>query len=520
MIVARLARACQTEIMVESALRQLRVSRYRTVLEQKIRERRMTLEEFAEYAETFARERGEPGTLSVRHLKRLMAGKGPNGRPLGPLRPATARLLERIFEISADELLGRPGEQPHTGDRERGDTDEAKRLVIDRGLSMSKTDLTDRQMRRSRVGRSRVADALAEYYRADDQLYQVRSAGSVVRTSVCTRADWLDLSCPPAGVHLELAHDAGEPEPSDTEAAAERLAEANALHVRLVEAPLYRLLDVEVNRGSVSGVVGLTSFLNYALSADLLEAELVDHLTANGPTQRDSLPMRDRHLPDLEAVHELNGRLCAGGVLALCAIARPADPYRGPADYALLVQERSDQVVNAARRLSVIPKGFHQPLVDASGETSIGATLLREMEEELFGRGDVDGTAGPHRAAAPMHPSRLSEPMRWLTDGPDRLRMECTGFGFNLVSGNYEFASLIVIEDDEFWARYGGQVEANWETGGMRIYSSLDKELVTQLISDESWCNEGLFAFLQGVRRLREIGGRRVDLPAVEVLRG
>nr|WP_231961098.1 transcriptional regulator [Amycolatopsis thermoflava] len=504
--------------MVESALRQLRVPRYRTVLEQKIRERRMTLEEFAEFAETFARERGEPGTLSVRHLKRLIAGKGPNGRPLGPLRPATARLLERIFEVGADELLGRPGDQPHTGDRERGDTDEAKRLVIERGLSMSKTDLADRQVQRSRVGRSRVADALAKYYRADDELYQVRSAGSVVRTSVCTRADWLDLSCPPAGVRLQLAHDAGEPEPSETEAAARRLAEATALQVRLVDAPLYRLLDVEVNRGSVSGAVGLTSFMNYALSADLLEAELVDHLGAGGPTDRGSLPMRDRHLPDLEAVHELNGRLCAGGVLALCAIARPADPHRGPADYALLVQERSDQVVNAARRLSVIPKGFHQPLVDASGETSIGATLLREMEEELFGRGDVDGTAGPHRAVAPMHPSRLSEPMRWLTEGPDRLRMECTGFGFNLVSGNYEFASLIVIEDEEFWARYGGQVEANWETGGMRIYSSLDKELVTQLISDESWCNEGLFAFLQGVRRLCEIGGKRVDLPAVEVL--
>ncbi|GHE80104.1 hypothetical protein GCM10017786_07680 [Amycolatopsis deserti] len=505
--------------MVESALRQLRVPRYRTVLEQKIRERRMTLEEFAEYAETFARERGEPGTLSVRHLKRLMAGKGPNGRPLGPLRPATARLLERIFEVSADELLGKPGDQPAGGDRGRGDADDVERSCAE--YSFGVTGIADRQVRRSRVGRSRIADALAEYYRADDELYEVRSAGSVVRTSICTRADWLELLCPiPAGVQLQLAHDAGELEPSDAEAAAERLAEAKALYVRLVDAPLYRLLDVEVNRGSVSGVVGLTSFMNYALSADLLEAELADLVAGDGPIKRGSLPLRDRHLPDLRAVHELSTRLCAGGVLALCAIARPADPYRGPADYALLVQERSDQVVNAARRLSVIPKGFHQPLVDASGETSIGATLLREMEEELFGRGDVDGTAGPHRAAAPMHLSRLSGPMRWLTERPDRLRMECTGFGFNLVSGNYEFASLIVIEDEEFWTRYGGQVEANWETGGMRIYSSRDQELITQLISDESWCNEGLFAFLQGVRRLREIGGKRVDLPAVEVLGG
>ena len=55
--------------------------------------------------------------------------------------------------------------------------------------------------------------------------------------------------------------------------------------------------------------------------------------------------------------------------------------------------------------------------------------------------------------------------------------MECTGFGVNLVSGNYEFASLVVIEDEEFWPRYGGDVEANWESAGLRLYSSLDRQL-------------------------------------------
>lgn len=49
------------------------------------------------------------------------------------------------------------------------------------------------------------------------------------------------------------------------------------------------------------------------------------------------LPLRGRYLPDLKAVRELPDRLCAGGVLTLCAIARSADPYRGEPDYALLV---------------------------------------------------------------------------------------------------------------------------------------------------------------------------------------
>ncbi|MEU5262441.1 NUDIX domain-containing protein [Amycolatopsis sp. NPDC021455] len=77
----------------------------RTLLEQLIWERRQTFEEFAEFAEKFAREHDEPGTLSVRHLGRLVAGAHPDGRPLGAVRPATARLLERIFGLSIDELL-------------------------------------------------------------------------------------------------------------------------------------------------------------------------------------------------------------------------------------------------------------------------------------------------------------------------------------------------------------------------------------------------------------------------------
>jgi tetratricopeptide (TPR) repeat protein len=80
----------------------------RTVLEQKIRERRQTLEEFVDYVEKFRRDHNEPGTLSLRHLERLIAGHRGDGRPLGPLRPATARLLEHIFGLSVAKLLAPP----------------------------------------------------------------------------------------------------------------------------------------------------------------------------------------------------------------------------------------------------------------------------------------------------------------------------------------------------------------------------------------------------------------------------
>jgi 8-oxo-dGTP pyrophosphatase MutT (NUDIX family) len=80
----------------------------RTMLEQQVRARRQTFEEFVEFAERFARDHGEAGTLSVRHLQRLAAGRRPDGGRLGPVRPATARLLERIFGVSLDVLLSPP----------------------------------------------------------------------------------------------------------------------------------------------------------------------------------------------------------------------------------------------------------------------------------------------------------------------------------------------------------------------------------------------------------------------------
>ena len=175
-------------------------------------------------------------------------------------------------------------------------------------------------------------------------------------------------------------------------------------------------------------------------------------------------------------------------------------------------------MLNAARRLAVIPKSFHGPLVDFAEDAPVYRSIEREMEEELFGREDVDSVLGDSRQADPMHRSRLSEPMGWLADHLDdgSWRMECTGFGFNLLTGNYEFASLIVVHDDSWWTSHGGHIEANWESTGLRRYSTLDRDALTALVLDPAWSNEGLFALLQGLRRLAEIGGDRTDLPAID----
>jgi hypothetical protein len=401
-------------------------------------------------------------------------------------------------------------------------TGEARSRTARRLSRLDRMSVTTQALHRGTVSRHAIATALASYYSVAP--YQAVAAGGSVRTSILTHPDWLDLRLPLGQGNDRLVLDAmAKPDPialdeAGAQAAVDRLADAIQSDTRVVNTPLYRLRQLDVRPGSLTGVVALSDFTSYAMTMDLLETELSDVLAAGRPVRPGALPLRDRYLPTTEAVEQLDQRLCAGGALALLAAARPGSrSHPGQPDYLLLIQERSGRVLNAARRLAVIPKSFHEPLVDFSDDAQLSATLERELEEELFGRAEVDSTSGRLPRADPLHLTRLSEPMRWLMENTAAWRVECTGFGLNLVSGNYEFACLIVIEDESWWARYGGHIEANWETEGLRRYSTLDRELIGTLIHDPAWSNEGLFAFLQGLRRLAELNPERVNVPTIEL---
>ncbi|GIH91171.1 helix-turn-helix domain-containing protein [Planobispora siamensis] len=403
----------------------------------------------------------------------------------------------------------------------------SRRKVASHLVGLDPRTLSDRAQVRGRISLGQVAHALASYYGAavsDEGLlpYRIREQDALITTSIVTHHNWI-------GLNFLLGAEEGDftltemtsPQvPMDqlcSDAAVACLAESLIAGRRIVNTPLYRMTKVDISPGRLSAGFGITQFVHYALSMDLLERELLDALADGRPIHTGALPLRDRYLPDLKTVAHPSERLCAGGSLALCAIARPASrARRGRPDYVILVQERSGNVLNSAQKLAVIPKAFHEPLVDFGEDVSILATIEREMEEELFGRDDVDSTHGDQLHADPMHASRLSEPMMWLTEHPEHWRVESTGFGFNLVSGNYEFPALIVIEDEEWWGRFGGHIAANWECSGMRRYSTLDAGLIRSLLHDPAWSNEGLFALSEGLRRLAEIGGPRVNLPSIE----
>lgn len=380
---------------------------------------------------------------------------------------------------------------------------------------------------RTQVARSSVAASINAIYRSprgQHHLYVGRCGTTTAATSILTSPEWTELTVPLGTGHDSLitARDPSMPvlilDETAAAAAVRRIAESINLRTRIFDAALYCLTHIDISQHGISGQLRLANFADYALTFDLLENELVDAIiSADGEVRWSQLPLRRHYLGSVEQAVGLHHRLCAGGPLALLAIARPATRGHGP-DYAIVVQQRSAQVLNGVGRLAVIPKAFHQPLFDFSDDAQLSVTLERELEEELLGRDELQPARGPAKHLVPLHHTQLSQPMRWLVEraGSDAWRTECTGFGLNLVNGNYEFASLITIEDDDWWTSFGGQLITNWEAEGIRIYSSLDTDGIPQLVNDGRWSDEGIFAFLQGIRRLAQTGGQRVNLPPTE----
>ncbi|WP_141823317.1 transcriptional regulator [Humibacillus xanthopallidus] len=435
--------------------------------------------------------------------------------------PATARVIHGPDDVSdrlsaarhlhtsltfLDELSGAvPGTafaavaNPSSGTMGRGIPPPAVHVLVDRGS---------------------VARLLSSYYASSDgqaaQLEIVTARERLGTTLVAPARQVAALggshSYAAAFTYIQRAEPAmpaGTPEL--LAAAHQRLQRCLVGGTRFSDQATYRLVDAHLGPDGIRAGFSPSSFAKYGLTWDLLEGEALDAVASGNY----ALPLRDQLLPTLSSVLEPAGRLCFGGAVALSAFARPAAAGREP-DYVLLVQERSPRVINANGRLAVIPKCFHQPTNEPRAEVDIATTIRRELEEELFGRQEVDSSAGSHAVADLLHPSRMTKPMRWLL-AESALDVQLTGFAYNLLTGSFEFPALVAVHDERFWTRFGGRVAANWESSGLMRFSSLDTEGLEHLIHDPRWSDEGLVALALGLKRLALISPERVRLPAFEI---
>jgi hypothetical protein len=508
-----------------------------TLLRALVRERRLTVQEALDLLERRAEQMNERSyALSDRQFRRWLSG---DVTSLEGVRPANTRVAEAEFGWPIGALLDRD-QRTHDGlfpplepeaDREPLRTSEfiswvaahsalsyeaAYKAVSEGADKLISTSPATRSVRdhvHSQLGRDQIAGMVADYYGEPAAFYRARVGERVVRLSILTNSDWVDLgirlggdaeSCPPAG----RADATIRLNDLQAQAALERLAVVEVTGTVVVNSVLYSLSEIQTGDGRLVAQFGRTEFAVYALTNDLLETELREAAQDEGSGR--TTPLRDAWLPTLSAGTAFGERVCVGGPICLVAIADGEQ-------YQLLVQERSSRVLNVTGALAVIPKAFHQPMMDAYSETRISTTIERELEEELLGRTDLEQrSADSMRRAAPLHPLRSSAPMKWLRAHPDSWRIECTAFGVNMVTGTYEFSCLVVIDDPGWWMSYGHLLEANWEADRLHRYSSLDTDGVAHLIDDPRWSNEGLFALIEGLHRLGELGPSLVRAPVIE----
>jgi tetratricopeptide (TPR) repeat protein len=175
----------------------------RTELERLVRQRRQTLEEFGREANRFAIEHAVRATLSPRHLQRLASGQRADGRPVGPVHPATRMLLEKLLRRPIEELLGPPREARRSEPTDTG-TELRARLAASRTVDNQLVRVFQEQIDLARIVDRRLGGVglLAELRERIAQMQhflrhalssEARTGLAGVLVDACTLAGWLAL---------------------------------------------------------------------------------------------------------------------------------------------------------------------------------------------------------------------------------------------------------------------------------------------------------------------------------------
>jgi len=377
-----------------------------------------------------------------------------------------------------------------------------------------------------------LTDLLTKYYSAQElkraglSPYRLVVGKTKVSTTIATKNEWsgvsIELGANSSSETCELAHDVPEIEPPDPKAVVDALHDISTLGICVWDAPIYRLVHADVTGDALSVRFALDRFLSHRFTTGSLFVESAQALIDTNfdikkalSLKAEKLSRREKLLPTGRSLLRFDNRVCAGGVATVFALAREK-----PMDFVIPLQKRSMSVSGAPGMRSVIPKAFHQPMVDSAAETRLSHTVYRELFEELFSGGETE-----RKVRRLKHDWFLEEcePLKWLVDNEsekDSFELVCTSFGIDLVYGNYEFAILLCIQNPEYWNIFGHLLVTNWEASEVDtlLVSTADSDLLSGIISKRDWTGDSLVSFVEGLKQLKKLDPKRVNLPDMETV--
>jgi hypothetical protein len=422
---------------------------------------------------------------------------------------AVIATIAGLLGISGRELLALIASeiQKRKQDRERKAREDRKRKLI----TMVEAGILTKGLRR--------------YYSAENLRggslfpYSFSVEGNMIDCSIATRSEWVGLS-------IELA---SENEQCDLVAAPSPRAEVSIEEtvrllallqeegMKLWDSQIYRLVELDLGPSQMKPRFAIDSFLHYRFTDGLLLDEFVNKLLDEDLNieqviinSAQLLPQRHRILPNGRSFVDFPARVCTGGPLVVFAMARP----KPDSDYVIPIQKRSKAVADGQEMLSVIPQAYHQHMIDEKKEINVSSSVYREVFEELFEGEEAEKSPRRLKHDWYMHESK---PMNWLLKHRDAYTLQLVCAGINLHVGSYEFGVLFAIHDPAFWTKYGSKTKANYEANpGLEGVSSLETSRLRDLFRSPEWASEGLFAFVECMKRLEALDPKKVIAPSFE----
>jgi hypothetical protein len=410
-----------------------------------------------------------------------------------------------------------------------------KSLQVLQDIERQQKDKRDEEVQRTRImkraeifGRNLHSALLSKYYDAGAlakyglSQYGCSLDGKQFPTVVVTRQDWV-------GLQVELDGKNDQYELDKTVRSVERVPEKEALAItaqigaekrNVWDAPLFRFLNLQLQRSRLKLTLGLSQFFDFLFSLGALEDELVqalidydlsvDDVLQNRTT---ALPLRNNFLPDAEAILNIQNRLCIGGAYVLLAFARP-HPLN---DYVFLAKKRSAEVATGRDMITLMPMGYHQPTkaATATSEVSLWNSVLREISEEIFGNEEADRP--PNRPLAGWDPEN-DPAVAWFNKNKGHFVCQIVAAGFDLLQGNFNVGILLAVQDLSYLKHFSSSMQLNWEQNDedTQPMSTKDTSRLGDALTDSRWNGMSRMTLLEGLKRLKVLDASRVRLPKMQ----
>ncbi len=282
--------------------------------------------------------------------------------------------------------------------------------------------------------------------------------------------------------------------PTETEIADE-VSKWDAAGLQFSDGLSYSLNAVNDNNYEFRGVRFLAYRATIASILDELGLVLLDKgLDTIRRQGYDLLPKRVLWLGSLNDLLSVHKRICLGGANVLFAI-RTSENCT-----VLIIQRRSRYVSDEPGSISVVPKFFHESLIDPWDEVDIKYSFYREVYEELFSGEDKPRKT---RYISPTFYLDLCEPVRELYES-NYLELFPTSCAWDLLRGNYHFAYTAYVRDPDWWQRHKNKIRVNWEVDNSvePVVRLSNGKLLSTLIDRQDWAPEAYYSFIEGLRAL------------------